>query len=468
MNKRLPDIAILLSATMLGVAFFFMPWLNPGKDLTPPTAWLVLVLRISTGAEPLFRTEAFPLALLLLAGIGGIGAALIGVASDERPALRRMAGWTALLSGMIGLGYYLWFYNENGAALVRNMGQIGIGFWTALFAVLWLIAQALGMVTNRPDRARNATRRQNFLFALVLLTVALWVNANLQPEVFSQRSISNTFRNNLPLLVLVVGQTMVIIAGGIDISVGTVVSLSTAVMVKLINANSSPDDIRFAIMAVCGVGLAAGAFNGLCVAYLRLQPIVTTYATSFIFAGIALVILPKSGGDIPDALVRQYRTISNGIPFTVAITGLLVIFWLLLRGTRYAQRLYSTGGKSEAAYFTGVPVNRVRFSTYMWSGLFAALAGVAWTISTTSGNPSGGQTMTLDSIVAIVLGGTRLSGGQGGVIGSLLGVLMLDVFRNIVSFAGVDPLAQDLVKALIVVLALVGPGVIQLVQRRNA
>jgi ribose transport system permease protein len=214
--------------------------------------------------------------------------------------------------------------------------------------------------------------------------------------------------------------------------------------------------------------MLAGAFNGLCVAYLRLQPIVTTYATSFVFGGIALLILPRADPtlQLPRSLSGFYRsTTPLGLPLALYAIGIILLFWWALRATRYGQFLYAAGGEANAAYTSGVPVARIRFSTYVWSGLFASLAGLALTMSTGSGSPRVGDAMTLESIVAVVLGGTRLSGGHGGIAGSIIGVAILGFVRNIISFEGISTWYQDLVDALIIIIALAGPGLVDWVRR---
>ncbi|MBE2222214.1 MAG: ABC transporter permease, partial [Anaerolineae bacterium] len=129
--------------------------------------------------------------------------------------------------------------------------------------------------------------------------------------------------------------------------------------------------------------------------------------------------------------------------------------------------LFAVGGKAEAAYATAVPVTLTIFSTYVIAGLMSALAALSLTLGTSSGDPRLGAAMTLDSIVAVVLGGTRLSGGQGGVAGSIIGVIILGLIRNIISFADVPSWYQTLVDALIIIIALAAPGFIQLIKRRR-
>ncbi len=309
-------------------------------------------------------------------------------------------------------------------------------------------------------------RENPYLFSLLLLLGLVAVNAALQPNFFQLRPLSGNFRVLLPLMILAVAQTLVIIGGGIDLSVGAMVSLVNAILVTLITPESSALGILLAVLLGCAVGMLAGALNGICVAYLRLQPIVTTYASSFIFAGLALYILPRPGGQLPRELTSFYRSTPLNLPLGVYVIIILLILWGLLRSTRYVQYLYASGSNPDAAYSSGIPVTLIKFSSYVFAGFMAALAAVALTLSIGSGNPRIGEGMTLDSIVAVVLGGTRLSGGQGGITGSIIGVAILGIIRNIISFANVPTWYQTLVNAIIIVLALAGPGLIRLLRRR--
>lgn len=314
-------------------------------------------------------------------------------------------------------------------------------------------------------RARYFWARNTYLFSLLLLLVLLGVNYSLQDNLFELRILNNSMRTLLPLIVLAVGQSVVILGGGIDLSVGTMVSMLVAVLVKLIDADSTGTEVVLAVLAACGVGALAGALNGVMVAVLRLQPIVTTYATSFIFSGVALLLLPRPGGQIPTELRRFYAGTPRGVPLAFYVIGALILFWVLLRSTRYAQFLFATGSNSQAAYTTGVPVKVIRLTTYVWAGFFAGLAASALTFSTGSGQANIGDNMTLDSVVAVVLGGTRLSGGKGGIAGAVIGVMILRVIRNVIFFADVPTWSQTLVNALIIIAALAGPGLVGLVRR---
>jgi ribose transport system permease protein len=149
------------------------------------------------------------------------------------------------------------------------------------------------------------------------------------------------------------------------------------------------------------------------------------------------------------------------------IIAIVLLLWGYLRSTRYGNFLYAVGGKAQAAYETAVPVIWVQFSTYVISGLMAAISGIAITMLSGSGNAEIGSSMTLNSITAVVIGGTPLIGGVGGVAGPMLGAITLGLFQNIVSFAHINTWWETLVKALIIVVALATPGAISLFRRRS-
>jgi ribose transport system permease protein len=315
-------------------------------------------------------------------------------------------------------------------------------------------------------------KQHPYIFTFILLVVAVLVNRYLQENLLTLTVLNRTFRVMFPTMLLVAGQTLVVLGGGIDLSIGTMMLMINSILVSVITSGATGLDFVGVVFLALGSGILAGAFNGFCVAYLRLQPIVTTYATGFVFAGIALHILPRPGGDIPRDWSRLYQSPQQLLfvewPFTVYMIILLVLFWLLLRSTRYAQYLYATGSNAQAAYTTGVPVVTIRFSTYVWAGIFAGLAAIARTLLTGSANASAamsdGGTLTLTTITAVVLGGTRLSGGYGGVIGSILGVALLTTIRTIISFANISSWYQDLVDAVIIIAALAGPGFVRLIR----
>jgi ribose transport system permease protein len=317
-------------------------------------------------------------------------------------------------------------------------------------------------------RWQIASQRRPYLFALVLLIVTLFINFIYQPNLFERSTLNSNLRVFLPLILIAAGQAFVILGGGIDISVGAIVSIVNAILATQLGPNADPQKTILFLLLVLLVGMAAGAINGFFTAVLRLQPIITTYATSFLYAGVALFILPTPGGGIPNPFSAFYReTTPLGLPLTFYIILLVLLMWYFIRQTRFGHYLFAVGGKPDAAYATAVPVSTVQFSTYVISGLMAAFSGIAVTMLTGSGNAQIGDSLTLTSITAVVIGGTALSGGVGGVPGAVIGAIILGLIPNIISFSNVDLWWQTFVNAALIVVGLAAPGIINLFQRKK-
>lgn len=317
-------------------------------------------------------------------------------------------------------------------------------------------------------------QRNPFLMSLLLLILMVAINRSLQENLFDIGPLNNNLRVFMPAILLAVGQTFVVIAGGVDMSIGAILSMTNAILATQIPQDATPEVILGAFALAFVAGILAGALNGFGVTVLRLQPIVTTYATSFIFTGIALKILPEPGGRLPRELTSFWRSplplnpeaeVPFAIPNALIVIVILILLWIIISNTRFKQYLFATGSKPDAAYATGVPVNRVKFSTYVLAGFFATLGALAMTLGSGTGNPRAGDSMTLPSVVAVVLGGTALSGGHGNIVGSIIGALIYGLISNIISFANIDSWVRPLVDALIIITALAIPAVIGLVRR---
>jgi len=305
-------------------------------------------------------------------------------------------------------------------------------------------------------------------FPLILLLISIAINLFLQPNMFALETLNSNMRVFLPLILLAVGQAIVLIGGGIDISVGGTVSIVNTILATQVGLDGSPEKMWQFVFISLFVGIIAGVINGFFIAYLRLQPIITTYATSFLFAGFALFVLPNPGGGIPADIANIYRTSTPlGIPLAFYVILIVLVIWNYLSATRYGKYLFAVGGKAEAAYETAVPVVWVQFSTYVISGFMASLAGIAITMLAGSGNAEIGNPMTLNSITAVVIGGNAFSGGIGGVAGPVMGAITLSLIQQIISFAQIDTWWETLVKATIIVAALAAPGFINLIRRRR-
>jgi ribose transport system permease protein len=319
----------------------------------------------------------------------------------------------------------------------------------------------------RQSRWDSLTGRQPALFALILLVLSVAINLIVQPNMFARETLNSNMRVFLPIILLAVGQAIVILGGGIDISVGSIVSIVNTVLATRVGLDGPPEKMWQFIFLSLLIGLLAGAINGFFISFLRLQPIITTYATSFLYAGLALFILPNPGGGIPASIAAFYRNSTPlNLPLAFYVVAIILFIWLYISSTRYGKFLYAVGGKAEAAYETAVPVTRTQFMTYVISGLMAALSGIAITMLSGSGNAGIGDPMTLNSITAVVIGGNALSGGIGGVVGPVMGAITLGIIQNIISFASIDTWWETLVKATIIVVALAAPGIVNLLRRR--
>lgn len=314
----------------------------------------------------------------------------------------------------------------------------------------------VGGITRLWPRGWTLRRSLPTVGSFFLLVVAVAVNAMLQPFFFSAYSIESNLNTFVPLIAAAVGQTIIILGGGIDLSLGTIITLSNVVTVAVMAGQSN--HILLGIAAGLAVGAGAGLVNGLLAAVLRLQPIVATFATSFVWSGIALYIMPRPGGSVPMEFFRAYRSYLLGVPAAAWVILAIIISWITLKRHRLGRHIYAVGGDEAAAFASGVPVTRVKVLSYVLGGLFAGLSGLAIVADTATGDPFVGDSITLTSIVAVVIGGTRLAGGSGGAGGSIAGAIVLGLVANIIFFANVSSWYQELINGLIVIAALALAG----------
>lgn len=300
-------------------------------------------------------------------------------------------------------------------------------------------------------------QRRPYLMAVVVFLVLCVINAILQPSLLRTGVAVSNVAAFLPMILVAVGQTYVVLASDIDLSAGAIVSLVNVAVVSVIEGmGGSGVSVAAGMATGLALGVFCGIFNGLCVAVMRFQPIVTTFATGIVFGGIALWILPEAGKQVPPAVYQAYAGTVFGVPAVILILLAVIGFAALVGRTPFELALRATGGNMQAAYQTGVPVARVRIGAYAICGLFAALAGVALVGETASGDPLIGGALTLSSVTAVVLGGTALKGCTGGVAGSILGAFILGLISNVIFFAQLPFEWQGLIQGLIILAALAG------------
>ena len=294
------------------------------------------------------------------------------------------------------------------------------------------------------------------VYVLLLVLVLYWRTI---PTNWGSFDVQSLAIDALPLAFAAMAQSVVIISGGIDLSVGSLISLVNVVSAKYMVDMSLRNALLFGALLLVG-SAAAGAFTGSLIVLSRVPDIVVTLAMLFVWAGVALEILQIPGGGAP----QSYLQLATGhwwsqwIPSGLVILLLgFAVFWLPLRWVRPGLALYSVGSNRNAAYLSGVGVARTRIFAYALGGLFAGLAGLALTATSGIGDPNAGQYYTLNSVAAAVLGGVLLVGGVGGLIGPIAAAFVVTLVKTMLILKGVDQnWAQVIQGSLIIVVVLIG------------
>jgi fructose transport system permease protein len=256
--------------------------------------------------------------------------------------------------------------------------------------------------------------------------------------------------------VLAIGQTLVILTAGIDLSCGMVMALGTIVMTKLaVDLGLNPWLCILLGIAVCA---AFGLLNGSLITYVKLPPFIVTLGTlNIAFAITQIYSESQTVADLPDALVilgETFQIAGTSVTYgTVTMLGMFALAWFALRETAWGRHVYAIGNNAEAARLMGIPTRRYLVGLYTLAGVIYGIAGLLLVARTGVGDPQAGQTDNLDSITAVVLGGTSLFGGRGSVVGTLLGALIVGVFRNGLTLMGVASVYQILITGILVILA---------------
>ena len=293
--------------------------------------------------------------------------------------------------------------------------------------------------------------RAPFLVACAMLILLVAVYAVLREGVFTLNELNIDTAAALTLLLAATGQTIVLLRGGIDLSIGGVVSLGT-----VLAATHLTDDPRTAALwadLIVAIGGLVGLVNGVLITVLKLQPFLVTLATWSILSGSALLILPTDGGSLPAGWMTFGSAVWLGLSSSVWLLALLLIFWVWFRRTRLGIAIRATGSNERSAFLSGVSPLGINIATYGLSGLFAALAALYLTTQTGAGSPTIGKDYILPSVAAAVIGGISLFGGRGGLIGTIIGALILTIIGNLVFVLRVSSYWQPIVSGVILLVA---------------
>jgi fructose transport system permease protein len=300
---------------------------------------------------------------------------------------------------------------------------------------------------------RNATLGPLFVLILAVIIFSVSADRFLEPG-----NLSLIVQQVMVVGTLGIAQTLVILTAGIDLSVGAIMVLSSIVMAKLSTDQGVPG--LLALLIGFGCGTACGLVNGLLVTKIRLPPFIVTLGTLNVFFALNLWYSKSEtvrGVDMPDLLLWTGNTISIGdtrITYgSLLMLVMFAVFWWVLKNTGWGRHVYAVGDDAEAARLAGVRTNRVLLSVYIVAGLICAVA--AWMLigRIASASPQAGGTSNLDSITAVVIGGTSLFGGRGLVVGTLFGAMIVGVLRNGLTLSGTDVLWQDFAVGVMVIAA---------------
>ena len=303
---------------------------------------------------------------------------------------------------------------------------------------------------SRTDWRAALVDRGPFLIACVMLAVLVAIYGSLREGVFTLEELNIDTAAAMTLLLAATGQTIVLLRGGIDLSIGGMISLGT-----VIAATQFGDDWWTATIwgiGIIAIGFGVGALNGLLISVLRLQPFLVTLATWSILSGAALLILPTDGGQLPGGWMSFGNAIFLGLSTSVWILIVLFLFWIWFRSTRLGIAIRATGSNEKSAFLSGV---------------FAALAALYLTTQTGAGSPTIGKDYILSSVAAAVIGGISLFGGRGGLSGTIVGAFSLTIIGNLVFVLSVSSYWQPIVSGVILLVAVLASSLAEKSARRS-
>lgn len=289
----------------------------------------------------------------------------------------------------------------------------------------------------------------NIVLPLVFIAVML-IGALISPLFFSAQNLRNIVIGSATFGILASGMTVILIAGEIDLSVGSQVALTSVVMATL-----APRSLTLAIFVSVLVTVSIGIVNGVLLTKTKMPSFVLTLSTMGIVRSIALVI---GDGQPVYGVPRSYASLANasvgGIPLVaLALVVIYLLTWFFLKYTTLGRSIYSVGSNAEAARLTGINVNRIKVAAYAISGFMAGLAGLYYTSYVTLGLPDGAVDYETEAITAAIIGGASFFGGEGQVTNTLLGFLIVAIVKNILNLMGVSPFVQPVAIGLLIIVA---------------
>lgn len=308
-------------------------------------------------------------------------------------------------------------------------------------------------MTTVPALSSARLRRNAPLLVVYGILLLLVAGASMYSDRFlTDRNIFNILRQATFLGTIALGQTIVILTGGIDLSVGSLVKLS--ILCSAIWMAGKSENIAGAVIATLLLGALVGTIHAVLITQLNIAPFIVTLGSYSILRGIALRISTSPVGKAAPEILRLYDQRVGPVPvLVIGFLVLIIVLLFVLRRTPFGRYIYAVGGNEQVARLSGVPVNWVKFGVYVLCSMLAALGGLLLLTRYGVGDPVIGDGLELESITAVVLGGTSLFGGRGGIIGTVGGVLLLGLVTNLLVVLNVNQWLRDLIQGAIIVSA---------------
>lgn len=317
---------------------------------------------------------------------------------------------------------------------------------------------------KKTNKLRAFIRKPQFssLVIMILLLVAVII---LQDNFFSLGNWVRSLNTFVPAILLAMGQSVVIVSGGLDLSNGTALSLMTCIMAKTM-VSDSPVTGVYAILLTAAVALVIGIINGIGIGYLRLPPVIVTFATSYMWLGIALFIMPTPGGQavpwfknfykfqLPEGVEKGAVTFGDVIPPALILLLIACIVWYVISHTKTGRYIYAVGGNEESAFASGINTAKVQTQAFVINSFFILLAALFFVGQNQAGDARMGSPMTLISVAAAVIGGIAMTGGRGSVYFGIVGSLILSFVNKVIFFTDLPNEYQTFVNGMIIILAI--------------
>lgn len=318
---------------------------------------------------------------------------------------------------------------------------------------------------NKKSLVRFLKDNWVLLIPYVMLFIMIIIMGVLNPGTLSLRWMANKSDAALSLILVAIGQTFVLLTGGFDLSVGGIICVTNCLAASRMQ-DSMGSMLLWSVICIF-IGCAIGIFNGAVIEKTKMQPFIVTLATQSVCYGAALLIMKVDGGNVPLRYINGLLHRFGPFPLSMFIIVALVLIWAYFKRTRTGLCIYAVGSNEKAAHLNGISVLKTKVIAYGLSGIFAALAGLFRTAHVASGSPTAGADFVMISISSAVIGGTALSGGSGGIIGTIVGALVLRTISDLLVFMGVSSYWSSLVQGVLLILAVAASAYGMLLKKKG-